>query len=90
MNAIAQKSSTGSIVIGVLVVALIVLHQDNWFWEDSSLIFGIMPVTLFYHIGISIAAACVWFLATKIAWPVDTIEEAKAIADDSRASEEAK
>ncbi len=52
-----------------LVLALIVLHQDNWNRENSSLVFGFIPVTLFYHSCISIASGVVWFLATKYAWP---------------------
>ena len=52
-----------------LVLLLIVLHQDNWFWEDSTLVFGVIPVGLFYHACISLAASCTWFLATCFAWP---------------------
>lgn len=75
----SRKSSTGSVIVAILVILLIVLHQDNWFWTDDSLVFGILPITLFYHICISLSAACVWLLATKIAWPAETIEEAKAV-----------
>ena len=64
-----------------LVVILIVLHQDNWLWDDKRLIFGFMPITLLYQAGISIGAAIVWFLATKFAWP-HHLEE---IAQDSPA-----
>lgn len=52
-----------------LVALLIVLHQDNWFWEDDTLVFGFMPVGLFYHACISLAAGFTWWLATKYAWP---------------------
>ena len=55
----------------VLVLVLIVLHQDNWFWTDDRLILGFMPIGLFYHACISIAAACVWWWATKNCWPHD-------------------
>ena len=54
-----------------LVVLLLVVHQDNWFWDDDTLVFGFMPIGLLYHAGISVAAGVTWFLATKFAWPED-------------------
>lgn len=58
-------------LVWALVALLIVLHQDNWFWEDTRLVFGFMPVALLYHMGISTGAAIAWFLATKFCWPLD-------------------
>jgi hypothetical protein len=92
MNAHTEKSSSGAKRIGpkiitILVIALIVLHQDNWFWNSDTLVFGMLPITLFYHLCISIAASAVWFLATKIAWPVETIEQVKAVAGDDQPEE---
>ena len=52
-----------------LVVLLIILHQDNWFWDDDTLIGGFMPITLLYHAGISVAAGIAWFLGILFAWP---------------------
>lgn len=54
-----------------LVVLLIILHQDNWLWENDTLVMGFMPITLLYHACISTAAAVTWWLATKFAWPLD-------------------
>ena len=51
-----------------LVLLLVILHQDNWYWEDSTLVFGIVPVGLFYHASLSVAAGVTWFLATRFAW----------------------
>ena len=59
-----------------LVVFLLIVHQDNWFWDDRTLVFGFMPIGLLYHAGISVAAAGTWFLATKLAWPVHEGDEA--------------
>ena len=58
-------------VIYSLVLAMLVLHQDFWFWDDRSLVFGFMPIGLAYHAGYSIAAACLAALAIKFAWPHD-------------------
>ncbi len=56
-------------VVWALVLLLIMLHQDNWFWSDSTLLFGWAPVTLVYQAGLSLASAVVWFLATRFCWP---------------------
>ena len=58
-----------------LVVLLLIVHQDNWFWDDDTLVFGFMPIGLLYHAGISVAAGATWFLATKFAWPEDLEED---------------
>lgn len=61
----------GPMIIATLVVTLVVLHQDNWFWEDGTLVFGLLPIGLFWHACLSVAASLTWALATKIAWPLD-------------------
>jgi hypothetical protein len=58
-------------VVWGLVVLLIILHQDNWFWTDSTLVLGFLPVTLLYHMCISLAAAVTWLLAVRFAWPTE-------------------
>lgn len=68
------KRPTGTIVIVLLVLLLLVLHQDNWYWEDDTLLFGFMPIGLFWHVCISLGATLTWALATKIAWPLDDEE----------------
>jgi len=52
-----------------LILILVVLHQDNWNWDDATLVFGFMPIGLFYHACISVAAAVLWYMATKVCWP---------------------
>lgn len=58
-------------LVWVLVLILVIIHQDFWFWDDGRLVFGFMPIGLFYHVCISIAAAVVWFIATVVAWPAE-------------------
>ncbi len=72
---------SGPTIIAVLVVLLLIAHQDNWFWHDETLVFGFMPIGLFYHACISLGATLTWWLATKIAWPVEIIEETKAVVE---------
>ena len=55
----------------VLLVALVyALHQDFWFWRTAEpLVFGFLPVGLFYHTCYSVAAAALMWLLVKYAWP---------------------
>ena len=64
-------------LIWLLVVLLIISHQDFWNWEDERLVLEFMPIGLFYHVCISIAAAVVWLLACTFAWPkgIDDFED---------------
>lgn len=52
-----------------LLVVLLVLHYDFWFWSDRTLVLGFMPVGLFYQAMISLLAALSWALVVKYAWP---------------------
>ena len=74
-------------VVWGLVVLLMILHQDVWFWNDDRLIFGFMPITLMYHAGISIGASITWYLATLYAWP--QFEEVSAPAEITEGGAEA-
>ncbi len=56
-------------VIWILVIALLVAHQDFWYWEDDSTVFGFLPIGLFYHACLSVAASIVWLVACTLAWP---------------------
>lgn len=53
-----------------LIVLLIVLHQDNWLWNNADLVWGFMPISLLYHAGISLAAGLAWYLASVYCWPL--------------------
>jgi hypothetical protein len=57
-----------------LIVLLLILRQDFWLWDSRTLVFGFMPVGLFYHACISLAASLTWLLATRVAWPLDEEE----------------
>jgi hypothetical protein len=70
-----QNLRRGTRIIWIGVIVLIILRQDLWFWNDPSLVFGILPVGLAWQVVISIAAAILWMVATKIAWPADETQE---------------
>ncbi len=57
-------------------IALYLLHQDFWFWRDARpLIFGFLPVGLFYHACYTLAAAALLWLLARHAWPSHLEEE---------------
>jgi hypothetical protein len=70
-------------VVWGLILLLVVLHQDVWFWDDATLVFGFMPITLLYHAMISLAAGFTWWLATKYAWPAE-LEAVEAPASETK------
>jgi hypothetical protein len=56
----------------VILVLLLtyVLHQDVWFWRTARpLVFGFLPVGLFYHAVFTAACAGVLWLLVRYAWP---------------------
>ena len=49
---------------------LYLLHQDFWFWRDARpLVFGFLPIGLFYHAVFTVASSLVLWLLVKLAWP---------------------
>ncbi len=58
------------------VVALYALHQDFWFWRTAHpLVFGFIPIGLFYQACFSGAASLLMWLLVKFAWPGNLEDE---------------
>jgi hypothetical protein len=58
------------ILLVVAVLVLYILHQDIWFWRTAHpLVFGFIPIGLFYQGCFSIAAALLMWLLVTFAWP---------------------
>jgi len=75
------------ILLVVAVAALYVLHQDIWFWRSSYLVFGFIPIGLFYHACFSGAAALLMWLLVTFAWPLHLEREVEqAEREEDRAS----
>lgn len=66
--------------IYLCIIALAILHQDVWFWDDRRLLLGFLPIGLAYHALFSVCAATVWALAVKFAWP-STVEDIERAGD---------
>ena len=66
------------------VIALYALHQDSWFWDVAQpLVFGFLPVGLFYHAVYSVAVALFMILLVSVAWPVELEREVEGESSDS-------
>jgi hypothetical protein len=58
------------ILLIIAVVALYFLHQDFWYWRSAyPLVFGFVPIGLFYQGCFSVAASLLMWMLVKFAWP---------------------
>ena len=58
------------ILLVLAVIAVYVLHQDFWNWRTAyPLVFGFVPIGLFYQAAFSVAASLLLWLLVKFAWP---------------------
>ncbi|MBH55059.1 MAG: hypothetical protein CMI18_12040 [Opitutaceae bacterium] len=66
---------SNKLLIFLFLIVLLFLHQDFWFKDDPSLVFGFLPVTLAYHMVFTVVAAIGWLMVVKFAWPKGLDEE---------------
>lgn len=58
------------------VTLLYLLHQDFWFWREARpLVFGFLPIGLFYHAAFTLASSFVLWLLVVAAWPAHLDKE---------------
>jgi len=54
------------------------LHQDIWFWREARpLVFGILPIGLFYHALYTLAVSLVAWVLIRVAWPAHLDDEVR-------------
>lgn len=59
-------------LVYLLLLALVVLHQDYWNWHTHEpLVLGFIPIGLAWHVGISLMAGVTGLLAVQYCWPAD-------------------
>ena len=57
-------------ILAIAVIVLYLLHQDFWFWRTAyPLVFGFIPIGLFYHACFSVAASFLMWMLVRYAWP---------------------
>ena len=60
------------------VALLYLLHQDVWFWRSATpIVFGFLPVGLFYHICFTLAVAVLMVALVRFAWPKELESESE-------------
>ena len=53
-----------------IVAVLYILHQDFWFWREARpLVFGVLPISLFYHATYTAATSLVLWVLLRLVWP---------------------
>jgi Protein of unknown function (DUF3311) len=66
------------LLVALLLALVYVLHQDLWFWRDARpLVFGFLPIGLFYHAAYTVGASVLMWLLVKYRWPAH-LEDANA------------
>jgi hypothetical protein len=66
-----MKRLLARILLTLAVLAVVLLHQDVWFWTDKTLVFGFLPIGLVYQIGYSFLAALLMWVLVRFAWPAE-------------------
>lgn len=66
--------SKRTLILGLFVV-LFILHQDFWWRDDPSLVSGILPVSLAYHVIWTLLVAFGWWLVARFCWPQELDEK---------------
>ena len=73
------------LLLGAVVAALYLLHQDVWFWGQARpLLFGFLPVGLAYHAGYCLAVSLLMWTLTRVAWPAHLEPSDETTRDVSR------
>ena len=73
-------------LVVLMVSGVYLLHQDFWNWTRvEPLLFGFLPVGLWYHAAYSLLASALMWLLVKFAWPKSLEEiERKLPESDKR------
>ena len=57
-------------ILVLIVLGFYALHQDIWFWRTAQpVVFGVLPVGLFYHAAYTAAISLLMWLLVRLAWP---------------------
>jgi hypothetical protein len=63
----------------LIVAALCVAHQDFWYWREARpLVFGFLPIGLFYHAAFTVAMSAGMWMLVRLVWPAHLEEDASA------------
>ena len=71
-------------IFWILFLALLFLHQDFWNWQSEEMVFGGVPIGLFYHALFSVVCSGLGAWAVVRAWPSDWEEYAEKEPKESK------
>ena len=76
--AVSTEKQMRRILLTLAVATLYVLHQDIWNWRTPHpIVFGFIPIGLFYHACFAVAASLLMWLLVTFAWPAHLEREAE-------------
>ena len=80
------RVATKRTLLVLAVFAVYLVHQDFWNWTRvEPLLFGFLPIGLWYHAAYSLFASALMWLLVKLAWPKSLEDiESKPPASDTR------
>ena len=80
------RAGTKRTALVLVVFAVFLVHQDFWNWTRvEPLLFGFLPVGLWYHAAYTLLASALMWLLVKFAWPKSLEEiERKLPESDTR------
>jgi len=62
--------SIASLPLALITAVVYLLHQDFWFWRSARpLVFGFLPIGLFYHAAYTLGASALLWLIVRRYWP---------------------
>ena len=67
----AERREPGFKFYLALFLVMMIVHQDFWYWNATTLVLGFLPIGLAYQIGYSLLAAAVMAALVRWAWPAD-------------------
>ena len=71
------RSRATSLLLITVALIVIVLRHDYWFWDTPyPLLFGFLPVGLWWQGAVSLLAAGMMWLMVRLAWPSELEDEA--------------
>jgi hypothetical protein len=69
----------------LVVLTVLALRHDYWWWDDAHpLLFGFLPVGLWWQAVVTLLAAGMMWMLVKFAWPGHLEEEAEIGTADER------
>ena len=75
------------VLLPLMFVVVLFLRHDWWYWRTPGyLLFGFLPVGLWWQVGVSVLAAALMWLLVRFAWPEHLEDAGTGIRPPERAN----